>query len=102
MRGTTNERLYGQTNCCLKAEASLKCDPTAFHQRPGACHTQEEMAATTYRAHFRYIIPQYGICQMKSMHQPAMTRKDRLPEISKDKQKLLSRIKRLAGQIDAV
>jgi DNA-binding FrmR family transcriptional regulator len=28
--------------------------------------------------------------------------KDKLPEISKDKQKLLSRIKRLAGQIDAV
>lgn len=28
--------------------------------------------------------------------------KDKLPEISKEKQKLLSRIKRLAGQIDAV
>lgn len=31
-----------------------------------------------------------------------MTRNDKLPEMSKDKQKLLSRIKRLAGQIDAV
>lgn len=31
-----------------------------------------------------------------------MSQKDRQPEISKDKQKLLSRIKRLAGQIDAV
>ncbi len=28
--------------------------------------------------------------------------KDKLPEISKEKQKLLSRIKRMAGQIDAV
>ena len=28
--------------------------------------------------------------------------KDKLPEIGNDKQKLLSRIKRLAGQIDAV
>lgn len=28
--------------------------------------------------------------------------KDKLPEISREKQKLLSRIKRLAGQIDAV
>lgn len=28
--------------------------------------------------------------------------KDKLPEVSKEKQKLLSRIKRLAGQIDAV
>lgn len=28
--------------------------------------------------------------------------KDKLPEISKEKQKLLSRIKRLGGQIDAV
>lgn len=28
--------------------------------------------------------------------------KDKLPEISKEKQKLVSRIKRLAGQIDAV
>jgi DNA-binding FrmR family transcriptional regulator len=28
--------------------------------------------------------------------------KDRLPEISKEKQKLVSRIRRLAGQIDAV
>src|SRR5215472_16775909 len=32
----------------------------------------------------------------------AMSKKDRQPEITKDKQKLLSRIKRLAGQIDAV
>lgn len=31
-----------------------------------------------------------------------MTRKKQLPEIPKDKQKLLSRIKRLAGQMDAV
>jgi len=28
--------------------------------------------------------------------------KDKLPEVSKEKQKLLSRIRRLAGQIDAV
>ena len=28
--------------------------------------------------------------------------KDKLPEVSKEKQKLLSRIKRLAGQMDAV
>jgi len=28
--------------------------------------------------------------------------KDKLPEISKEKQKLLSRIKRMSGQIDAV
>jgi DNA-binding FrmR family transcriptional regulator len=31
-----------------------------------------------------------------------MVKKNKLPEMSKDKQKLLSRIKRLAGQIDAV
>jgi DNA-binding FrmR family transcriptional regulator len=36
------------------------------------------------------------------MQYNAKTMKDKLLEISKEKQKLLSRIKRLAGQVDAV
>jgi DNA-binding FrmR family transcriptional regulator len=36
------------------------------------------------------------------MEERGTAMKDKLPEISKEKQKLLSRVKRLAGQIDAV
>ena len=48
------------------------------------------------------IIPPYGICQQKKVEKNEKTMKDKLPEVSKEKQKLLSRIRRLAGQIDAV
>lgn len=51
-------------------------------------------------------IAPYGICVGKSkLAAPPMSglkMKDKPPEISKEKQKLLSRIKRLGGQIDAV
>lgn len=49
----------------------------------------------------KHIIPRYGICQPESSRNDKKM-KDKLPEISKEKQKLLSRIKRLGGQIDAV
>ena len=48
------------------------------------------------------IIPPYGICSSKDAEKQGKGMKDKLPEISKEKQKLVSRIRRLAGQIDAV
>ena len=48
-----------------------------------------------YNTPLRYLQLQGSEKQGKGM-------KDKLPEISKEKQKLVSRIKRLAGQIDAV
>jgi len=47
---------------------------------------------------FYNIIPPYGIVENKNQQK---FMKDKPPEISREKQKLLSRIKRLAGQIDA-
>jgi len=48
-----------------------------------------------------YILPPLGICQQNVEGGQKKIMKDKLLEISKEKQKLLSRIKRLAGQIDA-
>lgn len=48
-----------------------------------------------------YIIPPYSTCQPKNASLKRKV-KDKSPQISKEKQKLLSRIKRLSGQIDAV
>jgi DNA-binding FrmR family transcriptional regulator len=42
------------------------------------------------------------MCQGKSAGKRQIVMKDKLPEISKEKQKLFSRIKRLGGQIGAV
>jgi len=43
-----------------------------------------------------------GYVSRKKMQEPKKIMKDKLPEISKEKQKLFSRIKRLGGQITAV
>ena len=48
-----------------------------------------------------YIIPPYGICQLGSALAKNRMR-DQAAVVSKEKQKLLSRIKRLGGQISAV
>src|ERR1700756_1727687 len=48
-----------------------------------------------------YIIPPYGI-YWREDNRGGKNMKDKLPEISKEKQKLFSRIKRLGGQISAV
>ena len=48
-------------------------------------------------------IPPYSILESRNIaEKQGKGMKDKLPEISKEKQKLVSRVKRLAGQIDAV